>query len=141
MNDFIIKKNGMKVLSLPLYTQGMSRLFLDIVKDMLQITITASPKSERDTLLWSAQFINPHELENRYVAKVIAESPDTSLDVLPMLKEEYLRNRFRRYMNRFRFFTENQQKLNLKIKLQSNSISVIPQNFSKIIEKEFEESE
>ena len=140
-NDLILKKNGVKVLSMPLYTQGMSRLFLDIVKDMIQITVIASPKSERDTLLWSAQFINPHELENRYVAKVISESPDTGLDVLPLLKEEYIRNRFRRYMNRFRFFTENHQKLSLKIKLLANSISVVPNNSSFVAENEFEEHE
>lgn len=127
-NDFVVKKNGIKMLSVPLYAQGISRLFLETVKDMMQITVIAAPKSEREKLLWNAQFIYPHELENRYVAKVLSESGDDSFDILPHMREEYLRNRFRRYMNQFRFYTANHQKLNLQIELHANSISVVPKN-------------
>lgn len=125
-NTFVLKKNGIKVLSVPLYAQGISRRFLETVKDMIQISVIAAPKTERENLLWSAQFIYPQELENRYVAKVLSESSDNSSDILPHMREEYLRNRFRRYMNRFRFYTQNQQKLSLKIELQANTISVLP---------------
>jgi hypothetical protein len=44
------------------------------------------------------------------------------------MREEYLRNRFRSYMNRFRFYTASHQKLNLNIELQANSISVLQVN-------------
>lgn len=128
-NDFISKKNGIKVFSSPLYAQGVSRLFLDTVKDMVQMVIIAAPKSERETLLWNAQFMYPHELENRYVAKAIAESNDIIYDVQPHLLEDYLRNRFRNYMERFRIYTPDNQKLSLKIELKANSISVTPQNY------------
>jgi hypothetical protein len=128
-NEFIAKKNGIKVFNAPLYAQGVSRLFLETVKDMLQMVIIASPKSERETLLWSAQFMYPHELEDRYVAKVISESNDIVYDVQPHLIEDYLRNRFRSYMNRFRLYTPSNHKLSLKIELQANAISVIPQNY------------
>lgn len=127
-NDFIVKKNGIKMLSLPLYAQGVSKLFLETVKDMMQISVIAAPKSERETLLWNIQFINSHELENRYVAKVLSESGDDSFDVFPHMREEYLRNHFHKYMNQFRFYTANHQKLNLNIELQANSISVVPKN-------------
>lgn len=120
-NDFIAKKNGIKLFNAPLYAQGVSRLFLETVKDMIQIVIIASPKSERETLLWNAQFIYPHDLEDRYIAKVTAESNDEV--------DDYLRNRFRSYMNRFRIYTPNNDKLSLKIELQANSISVTPQNY------------
>ena len=70
-NEFIVKKNGIKVLNAPIYAQGVSRHFLETVKDMVEIVIIASPKSERENLLWSAQFMYPHDLEDRYVAKVI----------------------------------------------------------------------
>ena len=128
VNDFVTKKNGMKIIGEPLYAQGISRLFLDIVKDMIQIVVIASPKVEREILLWSPQFIYPHELENRYVAKILANSIDDSFDIQPHMREEYLRNRFRSYMNRFRFYTVNHQKLNLRIELQANTISVVPEN-------------
>ncbi len=128
-NDFLIKKNGIKMINAPLYTQGVSNLFLETVKDMIQITIIASPKSERDTLLWSPTFMYPNELENRYVSKVISESSDVVMEVQPHLLEDYLRNRFRNYMNRFRLYTPNKDKLSLKIELQANSISVTPVNY------------
>ena len=128
-NDFITKKNGIKLISAPLYAQGVSRLFLDTVKDMIQVVVIASPKSERETLLWNAQFMYPHELEDRYVAKMMSESTDEPWDVQPHLREDYLRNRFRSYMNRFRLYTPNHKKLSLKIELQANSISITPQNY------------
>ena len=123
-SDFIIKKNGIKMIAPTLYAQGVSRLFLDTVKDMVQVVVIAAPQSERETLLWSAQFLYPHELENRYVAKVLASTPEEAVGIQPLMREEYLRNRFRHYMNRFRFYTADKEKLNLKITLQGNTISV-----------------
>jgi hypothetical protein len=128
-NEFIVKKSGIKMVSTPLYAQGVSRLFLETVKDMIQIVIIAAPKTERETLLWSPQLIYPHELEDRYVAKVMSES-NGEPDVQPHLREEYLRNRFRSYMNRFRLYTTDGTKLNLKIELQANAISVNPLNLT-----------
>ena len=127
-NSFIQKKNGIRQIVAPLFAQGVSRLFLDIVKDMLQVVIIASPAAERKTLLWNAQFMYPHELENRYVAKVMSDANDDLGDLQPHLREDYLRNRFRSYMNRFRLYTPNQEKLSLKIELQANAISVTPTN-------------
>jgi hypothetical protein len=126
LNHFIIKKNGMKVVTTPLYAQGVSRLFLEAVKDMIQIVIIASPKSERETLLWNAQFMYPHELENRYIAKALAEPTPEMADIQSHMREEYLRNRFRSYMDTFRLYTANHKKLSLKIELQANTISVVP---------------
>jgi len=128
-NDLITKKNGIKFFNAPLYAQGVSRLFLETVKDMIQMVIIAAPKSERETLLWNAHFMYPHDLENRYVAKVMSEANDAALDAQPHLFEDYLRHRFRSYMNRFRLYTPNHNKLSLKIELQANSISVTPQNY------------
>ena len=128
--EFVLKKNGTKLFNVPLYAQGVSRLFLETVKDMIQVVIIAAPKSEREDLLWNAQFIYPHELEDRYVSKVISESSGEKFEnVQPHLIEDYLRNRFRSYMNRFRLHTPNHQKLRLKIELQANSISVTPKNY------------
>lgn len=127
--DFIVKKNGIKMVTTPLFAQGVSRLFLEIVKDMIQIVVVAAPKSERENLLWNAQFMYPHELENRYVAKVMSESTDEPGDIQPHLREDYLRNRFRSYMNRFRLYTPDKKKLSLKIELKANAISINPQNY------------
>ena len=128
-NDFILKKNGVKIITAPLFAQGVSRSFLETVKDMIQLVVIAAPKSERETLLWNIQFVYPHELEDRYVAKVMSEGSDEASDIQPHLREDYLRNRFRSYMNRFRLYTPNHKKLALKIEFQTNTISVTPLNY------------
>ncbi len=48
------------------------------MKDMIQIVIIASPKNEQQKLLWNAQFLYPHELENRYV-QLLGNSPLAAL--------------------------------------------------------------
>lgn len=128
-NSFIGKKNGIKLFNAPLYAQGVSRLFLETVKDMIQIVIIATPKSERETLLWNVQFMYPHDLEDQYIEKVMSKSNHETFEIQPHLLEEYLRNRFRSYMNRFRLYTPDKNKLSLKVELQANSISVTPQNY------------
>jgi len=127
-DDFIVKKNGVKMINCPLYASGVSQLFTEIVKDMIQIVVIAHPKSERDTLLWNTQFIYPHELEDRYVARIMSDANDADEQVQPHLREDYLRNRFRSYMHRFRLYTPQNKKLVLKIELQANTITVSPQN-------------
>ncbi|MBF8262377.1 MAG: hypothetical protein HW387_42 [Parachlamydiales bacterium] len=127
-NDFIVKKNGVKMITYPLYASGVSQLFVDIVKDMIQVVVIAGSKSEQDTLLWNAEFIYPHELEDRFVARMLSDTDNDDDEIQPQLREEYLRNRFRSYMFHFRLYTANNKKLVLKIELQANTISVTPQN-------------
>jgi hypothetical protein len=127
-NDFIIKKNGVKMITAPLYASGVSQLFTEIVRDMIQIVVIANPKSERDHLLWNAQFIYPHELEDRYVARIMSEADNEDEEIQPHMREDYLRNRFRSYMHRFRLYTSQNKKLVLNIELQANTIAITPQN-------------
>lgn len=130
INDFIRDKNGIKVITSSLFARGVSKLFLDIVKDMFQIVIVAFPHEKRELLPWYVQFTYPQELEDLYVAKIMSESEvDEIKNLKPYLREEYLKNRFRNYMNSFRIFTPNDKKLSLKIELQDHQIVVTPQNF------------
>jgi len=129
-NEFVASSNGIQVLNTPLYAQGVSRLFLETVKDMVQMVIIANPQQEESSLLWNVQFIYPHDLEDRYVAKVMSQSSGETFHVHPHQLEDYLRNRFRSYMNRFRLYTSDKKKLNLNIKIKDNSISVTPQKIS-----------
>jgi hypothetical protein len=128
VDEFVTKKNGLKMVTVPLYAQGVSQLFLETVKDMIQIVVIAAPKSETEKMQWMVDFVHQHELEDRYIAKVMSESSDEVAGVQPHLREDYLRNRFRSYVNRFRLHTQAGKKLNLKIELQANAISVTPQN-------------
>jgi hypothetical protein len=125
MDGLIHKMNGLGMIKEPLYAKGASRLFLEIVQDMIQINVIVVPKTERQYLEWSIQFTNPSILENRYIAARLADgSNDESKDLSPNLREEYLRNQFRSYMNYFQLYKSNDTKFVLQSELQGNYVMV-----------------
>ncbi|MBI3900616.1 MAG: hypothetical protein HY324_00535, partial [Chlamydiia bacterium] len=128
-NDFVVKKNGVKMITQPLFAQGVSRKFLDLVKDRIQIAITSSLKGSPERLLWNVQLMCPQELEDRFVAKSMAELSAELRDVQPSLREDYLRNRFHSYMNSFRLYTPGHKKLKLAIRVDGNAVLVTPENY------------
>ncbi len=117
--------HGIPIIRKSLYAKGVSRLFVEVVEDMLEISVVLAPKSERRFLDWSVQFINPKMLEDRYVSMLMTDASEDDMNDVPHKKrEEYLRNRFRSYMNRFSLFNSNEQKFDLKIELQNNSVEI-----------------
>lgn len=124
-SSLVQMKDGMPLVSYPLYANGVDNLFLQIVREMIEIAIIVSPKSERNLLDWSVQFINPRQLEDKYVTTLMSDVSDQDIRVLqPALREEYLRNRFRSYMNRFQFFRADDIKFDMSISLQDHQIRV-----------------
>lgn len=121
----IKKLHGQNMITGALYVKGVSRLFVEVVSDMLQIVIIAAPKSVRPSLEWSIQFINPHVLEDKYVSKLLSDTNDDEIrDIQPNLREEYLRNRFRSYMNKFQLYKSEDKPLKLQIELESGKVVV-----------------
>ena len=119
------KIHGLNMISGPLYVKGVSRLFAEVVSDMLQLVIIAVPKSERPHLEWSVQFINPHVLEDKYVSVLLSDTSDNEIQGLqPNLREDYLRNRFRSYMNRFQLYKSEDTPLKFNIELEEGQIIV-----------------
>ena len=124
-SEVIDNKNGVKMINQPLYAKGVSELFLEIVNDMIEITIIAAPKPDHNQLDWSVQFINSKVLEDRYVSTLLSDSSDEDLHALqPKIREEYLRNRFRSYMNRFTLYKPDFKRFLLDIDIQGNKINV-----------------
>ncbi|MDE3055252.1 MAG: hypothetical protein KGI80_00930 [Verrucomicrobiota bacterium] len=123
LGDFIVKKNGLKVTAPQLFVKGVSRKFLDLVKDRLQIVITLCKEP-----LWNVQFVSQQDLEDRFIARAIAEWDYALEDLSPQLREEYLRNRFRSYMHSFRLYTANQKKLKLAMRLEGDTVHVLSEN-------------
>lgn len=117
--------NGLNMIAGPLYVKGVSRLFVEVVSDMLQVVIIAEPKTERAELEWSVQFINPHILEDKYVSALLSDTTDNELrELQPHLREEYLRNRFRSYMNRFQLYQSEERPLKLSITIDNGKVVV-----------------
>lgn len=125
-NAFISKKNGIYWITASLFAKGISSIFMDTVKDRMQLVILVSPKTEKPYLSWSVDFLFPSELEDKYVSKVLALYPEETKSSQPELQEDFLRYRFRSYMNAFRLFLTETQKLSLQIELQASTITVTP---------------
>jgi hypothetical protein len=128
-NKLIKFRNGTALINYPLYANGVDNLFLKTVKDMIEVVIIVSPKSERKLLDWSVQFINPRLLEDRYVATLMSDVSDRDIRLLQTtLREEYLRNRFRSYMNRFQLFRLDDTKFEMSIYLKDDQVQVEEMN-------------
>lgn len=121
-NDDIVKKYGVTILQKPLYAREVSRLFIEVVRNSIEIVITASPKNERNILVWSLQYINPRELEDTYVAFSITNSSKTA--GISKRQEELFRKRFREYMRRMMLYLTETRKLHIKSSLEGNQIRV-----------------
>lgn len=124
--DSLVKNfNGLNLITYPLYAHGTDQLFLDIVRNRLQIVIIVSPKSDKKFLDWSLQFINPRQLENTYVSTLMSDVSDADIRLMqPPPREEYLRNRFRSYMNNLQLFKADDNKFGLAIQLKGKVVYV-----------------
>ncbi|MDN3504068.1 MAG: hypothetical protein P0S95_00655 [Rhabdochlamydiaceae bacterium] len=115
---------GNPLLNIPLFSKGANDVFIQIVKDMMEIVVIYPPMNG-SYLDWSIQFINPKELEDRYVSHVLSDVSDKEIrELQPELRQKYLRNRFRNYMNRFQLFKPNDKLLELSFELKGNQIIV-----------------
>ncbi|QVL57148.1 MAG: hypothetical protein KFB93_07135 [Simkaniaceae bacterium] len=123
-NNTVENRSGIKMITETLYAKGVSALFLDVVKDMLEIAVIVNPNDD-GKLEWSTQFINARALEERYLRFIKSDATDDEFrDLQPHLRDNYLRNRFRNYMNRFQLYKSENEVFELDPKLQGSSITV-----------------
>lgn len=124
-NNLVKEINGIYMISEPLFAKGVDRLFIQVVKDMIQLTVIAAPLNDKSQLDWNIQFVNTNLLEDRYVSTLISDVSDEDLRLMkPNLREEYLRNRFRSYMNRFQLFRANDTRFDFHVTMQDNAIVI-----------------
>ncbi len=124
-NSLVQLVKGAPIISYPLYANGVDNLFLETVREMIEIVVIASPRSERKLLDWSVQFVNPRQLEDKYVSTLMSDVSDRDIRLMqPSLREEYLRNRFRSYMNRFQLFRKDDSKFDLTVSLNGSQIQI-----------------
>lgn len=122
----LLKKiHGQGVIQIPLLVNGVGPRFLSLVEKKLQIEIIVIPQAKQEILSWNLQLVNPRELEDQYVQAFNGELVDPDILLLaPILREEYLRNRFRSYVNRLQLFKVDETKLNLSVSLKKNLITI-----------------
>jgi len=135
-SPFVQFKNHIPLLTVPLYATNVSKLFLEIVRDNIEIEIVAAPPSEREYLEWDVDFIDNTHLEDTYVAFLISNSKthDSPLSK-NREREKYFRKRFRTYTHRFTLYLSPEYKLELQCRLEDGKIRVHVPNASLIIKK------
>jgi hypothetical protein len=123
---YVKKENGLYFMTSLLYVKDVSRLFLDVVRNNLELLVVAAPSTEPPhSLPWSVQFVNEEQLENTYIEKAVKELYDKRIQNLqPQLRDTYLRNRFRNYMRQLELFIAPDKKLLLDIQLEDHSIII-----------------
>ena len=111
-----------------LYAANVSRLFLDVVKEYLQVVILPI-NNERTLYCWEPQFVAEKHLENAYVARALAEEGipvgnDKGSHSSREQQEEYHRIRFREYVRNFTLCRSQDEPLFLKIELTKEGLEV-----------------
>lgn len=119
-NEWIVSKNDILRIRKHFYLKDVSRLFLQVVSENLNVVLVAAPRSERKTLQWSLQVVNRHQLEDQYVSLMHANEQGNYFK----RKDEVLRKRFREYVQRLRLYTMPDHKLRLEGTLKPNGIEV-----------------
>lgn len=131
VNDPICYHKGLYYLNLPLYASGVDKTFIETVKDNIQIVVDVNSEF-RKPLNWSVQIITCQKLEDEYVEKVLSELDDEDLRLMQFnQRQEYLRNRFRSYMQRLRLININGSKLSMSFRMDEFRItSQVHQTFA-----------
>lgn len=113
---------GAMLIKTSLYVYAVSHFFLDTVKNNLEIAIIASPREERQVLQWSLEVVDALELENTYVAVLLAN--EQPIYGGGRRREQALRQRFRNYMQGLGLYQGQNQKLQLECVLETGKIVV-----------------
>jgi hypothetical protein len=120
-NDYVKKINGIDMLTIPIYAQGVNDIFLDTVKNSIYILLYVDPQEKKDSLRWDIQFPFQHSLEKNFIKKT-----QESYELEPNTQDPNLRLRFRSLAGNFQFWISPTKKLNLKIALENNKITIVP---------------
>jgi len=120
-------QNNIPLFTVPLYVKDVSKLFLSIVRDNLQIALVAAPQKEREILEWSLEVVNPSELEDTYVAYLITNlsSGTGGQSAVPKKREMLIRKRFRDYMQRLTLYTGPDQKLSIESSIDEGKLHLL----------------
>lgn len=131
-NSIIQSVEGVFLFSKPLFAKGVNQRFLEIISDRIELVILVQPASEKNSLEWNIQLVNPRLLEDRFVNLCLADlSLEEVKELLPQAREEYLRTQFRSFVNHFQLYTSEDKRLDLNVTLENNQI-VLQENAPKV---------
>lgn len=130
LSNQIQEKNHLTYFVKSLFARGVSRLFLDVVRENMELTIIAAPKNERELLQWTIDIVDDHGLEDIYVAFLISHlnAGKNTQESISKNRELLFRNRFRDYLQKLTLYSNPDEKLNLESRLENHTIKVLSDN-------------
>ena len=134
-STYIQHKNNLPILTLPVFAKNVSKVFIDIVKDSIEVDVITAPITERERLEWGIGFIDANHLEDTYVAYLLSQSKPNKSDFpshLTKQREIYFRKRFQLYMKRFNLYLSPNYKLEIESRLEDNKVKIHIPNASLI---------
>lgn len=120
----IKKIHSVYFLAMPLYAYNVSHLFLEIIKDNLEINIIADNPDDGSSLQWNIDIVDSQLLETKYINILSTSSLKTNEP--RQQREEHLRQRFREYVRNLTLYSAPDKKLQLDVRMSKTGISVIP---------------
>lgn len=125
----IKESNGVIYLSTPLFVPNVSRLYLETIRNNLEIVIMVEEIEDHPQLNWSLQLIDPHTLEEAYVNALIMQNNIGAKNNNPRhskKREQHLRERFRHFSEHLTLYTAPERRLQIDARLDKKGISVVP---------------
>ena len=137
-NNLVHHDRGVAYIDQKLYVSEVSRLFLDIVRDRLEIAIVPTQKDGAPSFHWDIQFVDPHQLEEAYVTIALSSECDADSHMGSgkafrqhlLEREKYFRSRFQNYMRNFQLYKTKDIPLTLTIKANSDGHVLIEDSSS-----------
>lgn len=120
-SPLILSQYGMTFIGKQLYASSVSELFVEVIRDTLELLLVIGPNAPNGSFPFTLQFVNHRTLEDKFVSMQLSDVPH---DEHPEIREEYLRNRFRNFMNRMQLFQSDKSPFKIVAKQKGNKVMV-----------------
>lgn len=123
-------KEGLTYVPMKLYLKDVSPLFIETVQDNLVITVVAT--KDKTELPWGLSVIAPHDVENRYVAKLISQHIDgkSKEPRHSRKREDHLRARFRKFLQNLTLYATPEKIFDLVATVENGEVVIKIQQVS-----------
>ena len=118
-------------INVPLYVNEVSKLFLDLVRDRIELVLVPVKRNQTISFRWQIQFIDPKQLEESYVTLTLAGGQEAEINSQMTLllwkqqlvqRERNVRSRFQEYLEQFRLYFEKDKPFDINIVLQDGKV-------------------
>ncbi len=125
INPPLKSENHLFLLDLPLYAKDVSKLFLETIRDNIEIVLIAQPFLDGQNLNWSVNIVDPEGLEKKYISALTSNSSSkTDEPIHTKWRVIHLQKRFRSYLNNLKLYTSPETPLKIDARIENSFILV-----------------